>query len=235
MNSQEIASLANEAIKAKPTKKTVTLKKDTVHLDNGMKASDIPVKTPIDAYKATMLMLMKHVADVHEAVLQIVSEKYKIKLDDMMDAVIQHPKWKAVLEQPVIYDLTEEIHSTAVEITAPPAEKKVRAPRKKKTEAPVPVPNALVVPTTKPSPDHFTCPACNLGAGADHRMCIVNKYNYSVKAWETACGLRLPESNAVAEDTGLVVEDTPVVLKKRVTKPKNKVPVVSTEEEVCLD
>ncbi len=36
----------------------------------------------------------------------------------------------------------------------------------------------------------FTCPACGLGPGFDHRMCICRFYNYSVEAWERACGLR---------------------------------------------
>lgn len=48
--------------------------------------------------------------------------------------------------------------------------------------APAPAPLATV--------DNFTCPACRLQSGADHRMCIVNHYNCSVKDWEIACRLR---------------------------------------------
>ncbi len=36
----------------------------------------------------------------------------------------------------------------------------------------------------------WICPACNLGPGNDHRMCICRAFNYSVDAWEEACGIR---------------------------------------------
>jgi hypothetical protein len=36
----------------------------------------------------------------------------------------------------------------------------------------------------------WTCPACRKGQGNDHRMCISTHYNYSVIAWEHACGIR---------------------------------------------
>lgn len=38
--------------------------------------------------------------------------------------------------------------------------------------------------------ESFTCPACGLGSGADHRMCICRSYNYSPTEWEIACRLR---------------------------------------------
>jgi hypothetical protein len=36
----------------------------------------------------------------------------------------------------------------------------------------------------------WTCPACGLGPGNDHRMCICRAFNYSVYEWERACGIR---------------------------------------------
>jgi hypothetical protein len=36
----------------------------------------------------------------------------------------------------------------------------------------------------------WICPACKKGPGNDHRMCICTAYNYSVAAWEEACGIR---------------------------------------------
>jgi hypothetical protein len=43
------------------------------------------------------------------------------------------------------------------------------------------------IETTRKS---WTCPACGLGPGNDHRMCICRAFNYSVQAWEKACGIR---------------------------------------------
>lgn len=42
----------------------------------------------------------------------------------------------------------------------------------------------------KPKPATWICPACNKGPGNDHRMCICRYFNYSVQAWEEACGIR---------------------------------------------
>lgn len=40
----------------------------------------------------------------------------------------------------------------------------------------------------------WICPACGLGPGNDHRMCICTAYNYSVERWEIACGIRKASS-----------------------------------------
>jgi hypothetical protein len=44
--------------------------------------------------------------------------------------------------------------------------------------------------TKMPAKKTWICPACNKGPGNDHRMCICTAYNYSVAAWEEACGIR---------------------------------------------
>ena len=36
----------------------------------------------------------------------------------------------------------------------------------------------------------WICPACGLGPGNDHRMCICQAFHYSIDAWEKACGIR---------------------------------------------
>ena len=51
------------------------------------------------------------------------------------------------------------------------------------------------IPATKTSKkdevksEAWICPACGLGAGNDHRMCICRAFNFSVQAWEEACGI----------------------------------------------
>lgn len=42
----------------------------------------------------------------------------------------------------------------------------------------------------KPKSNTWICPACQKGPGNDHRMCICQYFNYSVQAWEEACGIR---------------------------------------------
>ena len=41
--------------------------------------------------------------------------------------------------------------------------------------------------------DEWICPPCGLGPGNDHRMCICRAFNFSVAAWEEACGIRKAE------------------------------------------
>lgn len=45
----------------------------------------------------------------------------------------------------------------------------------------------------------WICPYCGLGPGNDHRMCICRGFNYSVAAWEEACGIRSPNPESDSE------------------------------------
>lgn len=216
MNPQDVKAMATEVAQRKPVKKAVKVTKDHIDLDGGMMVAPIDVKSTDDALKVTLLMIMKYTSDVFQSVIEIVGEKCKMKPEEILTAIHNHPKWTSTMENPFVHDLVKEIHENAVEIRAPPEEKKKRAPRKPKAaHAVVPVP-APVVPAAAPAEpvfdvSNFMCPACGHGSGADHRMCICRAYNYSVKAWENAC----------ATNTKISKKKKPVV--------------IADEEEVCLD
>lgn len=148
MNSQEITAMATEAMKVAPKKKTVKMTKEPIHLGEGMVARPVEVKGPSDAYRALMMTLMKHTADVFEAVVEIIAEKHHLKRDAIIDEITAHPKWHRVLDQPVIYDIVVDVQEKKVEVTAPPEEKKKRV-YKKKTAAPA----AASVPVSVPVPE----------------------------------------------------------------------------------
>lgn len=153
MNSQEITAMATEAMKVAPKKKTVKMTKEPIHLGEGMVARPVEVKGPSDAYRALMMTLMKHTADVFEAVVEIIAEKHHLKRDAIIDEITAHPKWHRVLDQPVIYDIVVDVQEKKVEVTAPPEEKKKRV-YKKKTAAPAAasVPVSVPVPVPEPAP-----------------------------------------------------------------------------------
>ena len=73
-------------------------------------------------------------------------------------------------------------------------EKKVRPSIRVETSFSTnPEPERAERPPTPPSSadeSRWTCPACGKGPGNDHRMCICRAFNYSVDAWEKACGIR---------------------------------------------
>lgn len=60
----------------------------------------------------------------------------------------------------------------------------------------------------RPKARTWICPACNLGPGNDHRMCICQFFNYSVTAWEEACGIRQAEPES--EEESVVLSSTPL-------------------------
>lgn len=144
MNSQDIKAMTTEVAQRKPVKKTVKVTKDHIDLDGGMMVAPIDVKSPDDALKVTLLMMMKYTADVFQSVIEIVGEKCKMKPEEILTAIHNHPKWTATMEHPFVHDLIKECHENAVEIKAPPQEKKKRAPRKPKV-APACLPAAPVL------------------------------------------------------------------------------------------
>ena len=58
-----------------PVKKDIQLQKETVELVDGSTFKPLQVRNADDGLKATLLILFKHVADMHISVLEIISEK----------------------------------------------------------------------------------------------------------------------------------------------------------------
>ena len=85
---------------------SLRLTSEEVLLAAGGKMAPLTVQTPNDALKLTLLMMMKHTADVHLTVLEIIAEKYSLNLDDMVDTVKAHPRWHEILQTPLISDLS---------------------------------------------------------------------------------------------------------------------------------
>lgn len=152
MNSQDVKAIATEVAQRKPVKKAVKITKDHIDLDGGMMVAPIEVKSSDDALKASLLMIMKYTADVFQSVIEIVGEKCKMKPEEILIAIHNHPKWTATMDNPFVHDLITECHEKAVEIKAPPQEKKKRAPRKPKA-APAPAPAPEAVAPTAPTPE----------------------------------------------------------------------------------
>jgi len=101
-------------------KKPVTFVQETVTLADGSTFVPMDVKTNNDALRASLLMLFKHVADVHITLVEIVAEKFHLKVDDIMNAVTDDPRWQTMLVDPLITDLT----ATATKNSVPPKKKK---------------------------------------------------------------------------------------------------------------
>jgi hypothetical protein len=70
-----------------------------------------PIKGPSTAMSAVLNIIANHTAEVFHAVVDAISEKYKIDKDEMMGVIINHPAYTAITTNPVLNDietLTEE-------------------------------------------------------------------------------------------------------------------------------
>ncbi len=121
--------------------KRVTIVNEPFYVNQeGNSVSFVPkeIKTSRDAYGASLHMLFKHVADIHLTLLEILAEKYKLSIDEMLQTVQDDPRWKEIHVNPVINSCTyvDATHPLEPEtkITPPPSEKKARG-RPKKVEA----------------------------------------------------------------------------------------------------
>lgn len=97
-----------------PSRKPVQMIQEPVALADGRMLPPLEVKTPKDALQATLLMLFKHVADVHVTIVEVIAEKYGLKTDEIHAAITEDPRWTEMLQSPLITDLTSSVWEKAV-------------------------------------------------------------------------------------------------------------------------
>ena len=67
----------------------------------------VEVKTDArDAYAESLKMILQHVADFHMTVVDIISEKYNIPVDEIMNTVTADSRYANMLVDPKIHHLT---------------------------------------------------------------------------------------------------------------------------------
>lgn len=98
--------LAQEALKTSQKKK-VTLVQEAVTLANGASFTPLPVKNSSDLLRASLLMLFKHVADIHVTVVEVIAEKFDLSVDEIHKAITEDPRWEKMMSDPLVTDLTE--------------------------------------------------------------------------------------------------------------------------------
>lgn len=114
MNKQNISAIAKEALKTPPKKKAVTLEKEPAILADGSVMTPLKVKSNSDALTASLLMLFKHVADVHVTLVEIVSEKFNLNQEDVINAIREDLRWEKALQEPLVTELTATAKANSV-------------------------------------------------------------------------------------------------------------------------
>jgi hypothetical protein len=90
-----------------------------------VKTLSIPVEVEVkttskdarDAYAESLKMILQHVADFHITVVDIISEKYNIPVDEIMNTVTSDSRYTNMLVDPKIHRLTCSSNQNQVEVT----------------------------------------------------------------------------------------------------------------------
>jgi hypothetical protein len=79
---------------------------------------EVEVKTDArDAYAESLKVILQHVADFHLTVVDIISEKYNIPADEIMNTVTSDLRYANMLVDPKIHRLTYSSNQNQVEVT----------------------------------------------------------------------------------------------------------------------
>lgn len=106
-----------------------------------------------DAYAESLKMILQHVADFHLTVVDIISDKYNIPVDEIMNTVTSDSRYTNMLVDPKIHSLTSSSNQNHVEkpdtkaTTATPVTQSAAA-TKKPTEKKIRIKpkNSIVIP-----------------------------------------------------------------------------------------
>jgi hypothetical protein len=63
------------------------------------------IRSAKSAYTASLHVIFAHVADFHELVVRVISEKYGIPEEEILKVVMEHPDYTAMQVSPVIQSL----------------------------------------------------------------------------------------------------------------------------------
>lgn len=106
-----------------------------------------------DAYAESLKIILQHVADFHLTVVDIISDKYNIPVDEIMNTVTSDSRYTNMLVDPKIHNLTSSSNQNHVEkpdtktTTATPVTQSAAA-TKKPTEKKIRIKpkNSIVIP-----------------------------------------------------------------------------------------
>ena len=102
-------------------------------------------------------MILQHVADFHTTVVDIISEKYKIPVDEIMNTVTSDSRYTNMVVDPKIHHFTAALNQDQVVTTVTPAPVTPAAPvtkkiiEKKIKIKPKPKPTTTSMPSSLPS------------------------------------------------------------------------------------
>lgn len=114
MNNNQVKSLAQEVAQQPPSKKKVQLVQEPIVLSDGSTMKPLHIKSSGDVLRASLLMLFKHVSDIHVTLVEIIAEKFGLSIEDIHKAINEDPRWAAMFVDPLLTDMTATIEENKV-------------------------------------------------------------------------------------------------------------------------
>lgn len=104
---------SKKTLKSKMSKdKHITVIQDTCTINTG--STETYTESPYVSYKiesahhavaASLHIMLKHMADMHSLMFEVISEKYKIPYNEMLDALHKDPRIQKMIVEPTLHSL----------------------------------------------------------------------------------------------------------------------------------
>ena len=106
---------------------------------------DIEIQDGRGAYALSLQMIFRHVADFHMTVVDIISEKYGIPVDDIMNTVTSDLRYKNMVVDKDLHRLSTVVYPAVVYPTNEVEKKKDEQEEQEPPQLPKPKPKPIII------------------------------------------------------------------------------------------
>ena len=114
---------------------------------------DIEIQDGHSAYALSLQMIFRHVADFHMTVVDVISEKYNIPVDDIMNAVTSDSRYKNMVVDKDLHRLSTVVGvDVGVGVGAVNESEQKKEEQEQETQLPKPKPKPTIIKKIKIKP-----------------------------------------------------------------------------------
>jgi hypothetical protein len=103
---------------------------------------DIEIQDGRSAYALSLQMIFRHVADFHMTVVDVISEKYNIPVDDIMNAVTSDSRYKNMVVDKDLHRLSTVV---GVDVDVGAVNESEQKKEEQETQLPKPKPKPIII------------------------------------------------------------------------------------------
>lgn len=113
---------------------------------------DIEIQDGRSAYALSLQMIFRHVADFHMTVVDVISEKYNIPVDDIMNAVTSDSRYKNMVVDKDLHRLSTVVGVDVDVRNESEQKKEEKEQQEQETQLPKPSPKPTIIKKIKIKP-----------------------------------------------------------------------------------